>query len=82
MSEVFDDDLKNYQNKLSQDDEDSLTDPTYDCMDYNVSGCCNAPFWNDTDVCSKCLEHADTGCQGCEQWSECSNENQNRYIYK
>lgn len=24
-----------------------------------ISTCCDAPAWNETDICSKCKEHAD-----------------------
>ena len=34
-----------------------------ECKDEEVSNCCMAPFtypgWPDSDVCSKCKEHAD-----------------------
>lgn len=30
-----------------------------------VSNCCGAPFYDDTDICTKCKEHADK--QDCEQ---------------
>ena len=34
-----------------------------ECKDEEVSNCCTAPFtypgWPDSDVCSKCKEHAD-----------------------
>lgn len=78
--ETHDDDLKNYQNKLHQDD--IVTDETLDCENHRLSNCCDAPFWNDTDVCSDCLEHADTGCQDCIHWEYCNNDNENRFIYK
>lgn len=58
-----------------------------DCTDHNKSNYCNAPFLmnkdhHESDVCSKCLEHADTACQDCIHWEHCTNKNQNRYIHK
>ena len=30
-----------------------------DCYDDIVTNCCNAYFMDETDICSKCYEHAD-----------------------
>ena len=48
---------------------------TKECDWYNKSNCCNAPFLTGTDICSKCLEHADTGCIDCKLYWECINNN-------
>lgn len=81
MAEVHDYDLHNYQKKLAEDDEKALKDKTYECTNYNESNCCGAAFlyanrdMHETDVCSKCLEHADVACQDCEEKEECNNPN-------
>lgn len=75
MSEVHDNDLHNHLNKLHKDNQE--IDETLDCDLYNSSNCCGAPFWNDTDICSDCKEHADTACTDCEDKNECNNENIN-----
>jgi len=29
-----------------------------DCDDFEMSDCCSARRWNDTDICNDCREHA------------------------
>ena len=66
-----------YREKDLQDKNDQeLIDQSADCELWKTSNCCGVPFWNDTDVCSDCLEHADTACQDCELASICINDNQ------
>ena len=44
--------------------EDS-SHPLLDATEDYTSDCCDAPFgypgWPDSDICSKCFEHADLG---------------------
>lgn len=37
-----------------------------------TSNCCDANFWNETDICSACKEHADTSeyCVFCENYDD------------
>lgn len=30
------------------------------------SNCCSSVVYDDTDICSECLEHCDTYCEECE----------------
>ena len=46
-----------------------------ECDLHNKSNCCNAPLYDNTDVCSQCVEHCDTACNDCELFAECNNEN-------
>ena len=46
-----------------------------ECDLHNKSNCCNAPMYDDTDVCSQCVEHCDTACNDCELFAECNNDN-------
>lgn len=36
------------------------------------SNCCDAKFWNETDICGACKEHADTSeyCGFCENYDD------------
>lgn len=51
---------------------------TEECDLYKVSNCCGASFsfpgWPDNDLCTGCWEHAVPGCDGCEEYDECLNE--------
>jgi hypothetical protein len=73
--EVFDSDYDEYQESLVKADQEAVEDETLDCDGWKTSSCCDAAFWNDTDVCSECLEHSSVSCDGCDQYNECNNDN-------
>jgi hypothetical protein len=41
-------------------------------VESQTSNCCDASFWLETDICSKCKEHADTleYCGFCENYDD------------
>ena len=72
--EVFDNDLENYLNRLDRQEQET-EDETLTCDLHGTSNCCNAPMYDDTDVCSQCIEHCDDTCNDCELFAECNNDN-------
>lgn len=68
------------QCKLIYGDADRMAKmyETEKCDLYNLSGCCNAPFWLESDVCSACKEHASNCCADCGSYRICVNDN--KYI--
>jgi len=61
-----------------------------DCINYdecpmkNMSVCCGAKIYDDTDICSDCREHTSDYCEDCEdyknKWDEMAKKNE--FIYK
>lgn len=61
-----------------------------DCINYddcdmkNMSVCCGAKIYDDTDICSDCREHTSGYCEDCEdyknKWDEMNKKNE--FIYK
>jgi len=45
---------------------------TENCDGYQLSNCCNARIYDETDICSNriCHEHCDTQCSDCEDVCE------------
>lgn len=48
---------------------------TEDCDLWAKSGCCTAPFWFESDICSDCKDHASCCCDDCDDFKKCLNEN-------
>jgi len=45
---------------------------TDECTGYELSNCCGAWIFEDTDICSSCKEHCGNQCEDCED-AECEN---------
>ena len=70
--EVFDNDLENYLNRLDREEPE---DETLVCDLHHKSNCCESHFYDETDVCMECLEHASEVCNDCPLFDECNNDN-------
>ena len=46
-----------------------------ECGGWKLSNCCDSVFWNESDVCNACLEHAVVACEDCEEFIICDNDN-------
>jgi len=45
-----------------------------ECDGWKRSVCCDAPIYEDTDICSECGEHTECQCVDCEDIENCSDK--------